>query len=99
MKLLLHLLTFARRQARRSSGPAADQVRAGDQPQDRQCDGHYSSPDISGTRSHGRAHLSRPAPGAAEGGRAERVTSARNSGKIFKRKLRAPYWEKVGRSI
>jgi hypothetical protein len=53
MKLLLHLLTFARRQARRSSGPAADQVRAGDQPQDRQCDGHYSSPDISGTRRQG----------------------------------------------
>jgi hypothetical protein len=53
MKLLLHLLTFARRQARRPSGLAADQVRAGDQPQDRQCDGHYSSPDISGTRRQG----------------------------------------------
>ena len=49
-----------------------------------------------------RALVPRPAPGAlqgAEGGRARASLPREDFGKIFKRKLRAPYWEKAGRSI
>ncbi len=42
--------TLPRHQGRRHPGRAADQVRAGDQPQDRQSAGPYGAPDITGAR-------------------------------------------------